>query len=104
MILKDIEYKDNDKILNWRKILYLNKGFNTYYVKNFFYICNISIIDLKFMDYLYIINLDTNKFEIYEYTIDKVNVKLTDEVNSERHILKKVYDLNNIPKDWFLRD
>lgn len=59
------------------------------------------MIDLKCMDYLYIINLDTNKFEIYKYTIDEVNFKLTDEVNLERHFLKNVYDLNNISKDWF---
>jgi len=104
MISKKIKYKDQDKIFNWRKILYLNKGFNTYYVKKFLYICNIDMIDLKCMDYLYIINLNTNKFEIYEYTCDKANTKLTDDIILESHFLEEVYDLNNIPKDWFYRE
>ena len=98
MIEKNIYYKNNEVILNWEDIFWVNDTFLYYYKKDFFAMPDFSEWLSGCQDYLYIINLDINKFEVYK-------MKFSDEtkdVNSEfeKYKLLKKFDLENIPKDW----
>lgn len=101
MINKRIFYKDGDNILTWDRIFFANYTILYYYKKDFFTMPNFSDFLEDLMDYLYIINLDKNKFDVYK-------MKLSDERKDEedegdlfkKYKLLKSFDLNNIPRDW----
>ena len=66
MIEKHIYYKEDGEILNWEDIFWSNDTFLHYYKKDFFAMPDFSAWLSGCQDYLYIINLDTNKFEVYK--------------------------------------
>lgn len=100
MIEKNIYYKRDDRILNWENIFWINDTFLQYYKENFFCIPDFSDWLYELEDYLYIINLDTNKFEIYKMRLSNDEKDANDEY--EKYKLLRNFDLDKIPKNWEL--
>ncbi len=98
MIEKHIYYKDNGEILNWEDIFWSNGKFLHYYKKDFFTMPDFSEWLSGLQDYLYIINLDLNKFEVYKMRLS--NDKEDENSEFEDYKILKKFDLENIPKDW----
>lgn len=69
-----------------------------YNKKVFFIIPDFSDWLSGLQDYLYIINLEQNKFEIYNMNLSMEEKDINSEFENYK-ILKK-FGLDNIPKDW----
>ena len=64
MIEKGIYYHDEDKIFEWDRIAWENETFMEYYKKDFYVLPDYSDWLEGPQDYLYIINLDNNTFDV----------------------------------------
>ena len=98
MIKKKIEYKCDGEILSWDDIFLHNYTIIEYYKKGFYIMPDYSKWIDGVNDYLYIINLDDNKFEVYE--IDLLNKKVEKVYTYGKYKLLKEFDLESIPRDW----
>jgi len=90
---KEIEYLDprNNNLLCFKDICDYNEKIINYYINDFYYLPNYGDSLDGVEDYIYIINLDKNKFEIYSYNSDK-------KCEYGKYELEQVYDLDKLPK------
>ena len=93
---KNMFYKDSSGLLKWDEILSANGGFLSTYKVPLPYMCDYSHYLEGVPDYLYIIDLDENKFKVYHMCFDEN--KVCKDFKKQELIME--FELNNIPKDW----
>lgn len=92
---KGMMFKDIGRYLTWEEIFDANGTILTYYKENCYYLPDSSkMIDNRFVEKLYIINLNENKFEIYQKNENETKCRY------KGYELRRCFDLENIPRDW----
>ena len=87
--------KERGRLLTWSEIFINNGTILSYYKDDCYYLPDYSrLVGNLFIERLYIINLDENKFEIYFRSDSESDCRYNG------YELKVSYDLDNIPRDW----
>ena len=95
-----------DEGFNWEIISLCNDKFLEYYQKGVYFMPDFTEWFYAGQEWVYLINLDDNVFEIYKgkYTHTYVADSILEEINryKEKYELLAQFDLSNVPKDWYL--
>lgn len=93
---------------NWELISICNHKFFEYYKKSVYFMPDCSEWFYAGQEWVYLINLDDNLFEVYKikYKNDCAQNNDLEEKNryKDRYKLLAEFDLSNVPKDWYLNN